>query len=162
MCFLWGTDKPIELSWVLNKTGRWLMSRIVIVKLICHRHKSIDNLSQHLPRGNQENQERYKWIIAGFESKISTRDLLDNVRVCTSSAIKWAAFDNNTVLYLYSSSHFLQYMNMSSELMWYSTHPFETPVNLDFGSLCVVTFQEIYPSLRLHRLVNKSTQSCYP
>jgi hypothetical protein len=34
------------------------MSRIVIVKLICHRHKLIDKLSQRLPRGNQENQER--------------------------------------------------------------------------------------------------------
>jgi hypothetical protein len=43
MCLLWGTDKPIELSWVLNK--RWIMSRIVTVILIYHRHKPIDSIN---------------------------------------------------------------------------------------------------------------------
>jgi hypothetical protein len=40
MYFLWGTDKPIELSWVLNKR-QWIMSRTVIVILIYHRHKPV-------------------------------------------------------------------------------------------------------------------------
>jgi hypothetical protein len=36
MCFLLGTEKPIELSCVLNK--RWIMSRIVVIILECHCH----------------------------------------------------------------------------------------------------------------------------
>jgi hypothetical protein len=54
MCFLRGTDKPIDLinnSFCFKhlhdtpcfnqKTGRWIMSRTVIVILIYHRHKAV-------------------------------------------------------------------------------------------------------------------------
>jgi hypothetical protein len=41
MCFLWGTDKSIELSFE-PKTGRRIMSRIGIVMLIYHGRKPID------------------------------------------------------------------------------------------------------------------------
>jgi hypothetical protein len=38
----YGQSYRVELSWVLNKkTGRWIMSRIVIVTLRHHRHKPI-------------------------------------------------------------------------------------------------------------------------
>jgi hypothetical protein len=45
MCLLRGRDKSMEFSLVLNKTGRWIMSRIVIVMLIYHRHKPTDSIN---------------------------------------------------------------------------------------------------------------------
>jgi hypothetical protein len=50
VCFLWNTYKPMGFSWVLNKrqdrqTGPWIMSRIVIVVLICHHHKPTEPCS---------------------------------------------------------------------------------------------------------------------
>jgi hypothetical protein len=33
MCFLWGTDKSIEMSWVLKKkTGCWIMSKCLLIR----------------------------------------------------------------------------------------------------------------------------------
>jgi hypothetical protein len=40
MCFLWGTYKPMEFSFK-QRTGRWIMSRIVRVILMYYRHKPI-------------------------------------------------------------------------------------------------------------------------
>jgi hypothetical protein len=57
MCFLWGTDKLIDLSWVLSKkTGRWIMSRIVTVILIYHHQKPVDltDISPHGQTGSHQ------------------------------------------------------------------------------------------------------------
>jgi hypothetical protein len=40
----YGQTYRVELNFKL-KTGRWIMSRIVIVILIYHRHKPIDSIN---------------------------------------------------------------------------------------------------------------------